>query len=353
MNVFRLTSICKRFGGRTALHNINLSINSGERLAIVGPSGSGKSTLLRIIAGFEQPDTGGVEIDGQILVSDDIDVAPHKRMIGYVPQDGALFPHLRVGDNIGFGLRDRREDKQARIRELLDQVQLGPELANRWPHELSGGQQQRVSLARALAQRPRLMLLDEPFSALDTGLRSTMRKMVSQVLEAAGITTILVTHDQAEALSFAHTLAVMRQGRIVQSGPPRDLYLKPADEETALFLGDAVILPATIEGWVAHCALGELPTHTYGHARRARILLRPEQLVLGNLPGDKGAWGQVVEHDFCGERSTSAVRLETAGHPTVAVRSAEMTAPVAGSRVRVQVNGNACILPAGEPDETR
>ncbi len=240
MNALELNSLYKSFGAQSALENINLSIATGSRTAIVGPSGSGKTTLLRMIAGFEFPDAGSIMLDGQPLVDANTAIPAHQRLIGYVPQDGALFPHMTVAENIGFGLVGRPGEKQPRIAELMNSVALDAQMAKRWPHELSGGQQQRVALARALAQRPRLMLLDEPFSALDTGLRAAMRKMVARLLSEAGVTTILVTHDQAEALSFADQLAVMRQGRLVQAGAPMDLYLRPVDEDTAAFLGDAV-----------------------------------------------------------------------------------------------------------------
>src|SRR5450830_1711324 len=246
MNALELTALCKTFGTQQALADVSLAVPNGSRMVIVGPSGSGKTTLLRMIAGFEFPDSGSLTLNGQVLVDATHAVPAHQRQIGYVPQDGALFPHMTVADNIGFGLAAKHASRHARIAELMDSVALDANMARRWPHELSGGQQQRVALARALAQQPRLMLLDEPFSALDTGLRSAMRKMVARLLSDAGITTILVTHDQSEALSFADQLAVMRQGRLVQSGRPMDLYQYPVDEQTALFLGEAVVLPARI-----------------------------------------------------------------------------------------------------------
>jgi iron(III) transport system ATP-binding protein len=202
-------------------------VPTGSRTVIVGPSGSGKTTLLRMIAGFEFPDSGSLTLNGQTLVDSTHAVPAHQRQIGYVPQDGALFPHMTVAANIGFGLASKGRERQERIAELMDSVALDANMADRWPHELSGGQQQRVALARALAQQPRLMLLDEPFSALDTGLRAAMRKLVARLLADAGVTTILVTHDQSEALSFADQLAVMRNGRLVQSGHPLDLYRYP------------------------------------------------------------------------------------------------------------------------------
>jgi iron(III) transport system ATP-binding protein len=198
-----------------------------------------------MIAGFEYPDQGSISLNGKTFAADGRALPAHLRGIGYVAQDGALFPHLTVADNIGFGLTLKGQERTRRIAELVE-VALDAAMLSRWPHELSGGQQQRIALARALAQQPQLMLLDEPFSALDTGLRAAMRKMVAQLLGEAGITAILVTHDQAEALSFADQLAVMRQGRLVQAGSPQQLYSQPVDEATALFLGEAVILPAHI-----------------------------------------------------------------------------------------------------------
>ncbi|MGH8374697.1 MAG: ABC transporter ATP-binding protein, partial [Pseudomonas sp.] len=224
MNTLELNALYKSYGAHCALDNVSLSVPSGSRTVIVGPSGSGKTTLLRMIAGFEFPDAGRLSLNGQTLVDGTHEVPAHQRLIGYVPHDGALFPHMTVAANIGFGLATKGTEKHQRVAELMDSVALDAKMAERWPHELSGGQQQRVALARALAQQPRLMLLDEPFSALDTGLRAAMRKMVARLLEDAGVTTILVTHDQSEALSFADQLAVMRHGRLVQSGHPLDLY---------------------------------------------------------------------------------------------------------------------------------
>jgi iron(III) transport system ATP-binding protein len=226
-------------------------------------------------------------------------------------------------------------------------------MAERWPHELSGGQQQRVALARALAQQPRLMLLDEPFSALDTGLRAAMRKMVARLLEDAGVTTILVTHDQSEALSFADQLAVMRQGRLVQSGHPLDLYRYPEDEQTALFLGDAVVMPARIEAGWAHCDLGRIPVNNHRNNNSAQIMLRPEQLQLASIhPGDPEAGGcraVVTDRDFSGNTCTLTVELQSLTSDeqpgrSLLVRSSGMYAPPAGSAVQVSTIGHAHVL---------
>ncbi|MGC6369237.1 ABC transporter ATP-binding protein [Pseudomonas sp. K2I15] len=350
MNALELTAICKSFGTQRALENINLSVPTGSRTVIVGPSGSGKTTLLRMIAGFEFPDSGSLTLNGQVLVDDKHEVPAHQRLIGYVPQDGALFPHMTVADNIGFGLNAKGDARQLRIAELMDSVALDANMAKRWPHELSGGQQQRVALARALAQQPRLMLLDEPFSALDTGLRAAMRKMVARLLEDAGVTTILVTHDQSEALSFADQLAVMRQGCLVQSGNPMDLYQFPRDEQTALFLGDAVLMPARIEGGWAHCDLGRIPVNSQGNHALAQIMLRPEQLHISLGEADaSGCQGVVTERDFGGNTCTLTVALQSGTGRSLLVRSSGLQAPPTGSAVHLTTVGRAHVLTALSP----
>ncbi|SDU28855.1 ABC transporter ATP-binding protein [Pseudomonas mandelii] len=353
MNALELHSICKSYGAHRALENISLVVPTGSRTVIVGPSGSGKTTLLRMIAGFEFPDRGCVTLNGQTLVDDTHEVPAHQRQIGYVPQDGALFPHMTVAANIGFGLTSKGRRKHERIAVLMDSVALDANMANRWPHELSGGQQQRVALARALAQQPRLMLLDEPFSALDTGLRASMRKLVARLLADAGVTTILVTHDQSEALSFADQLAVMRDGQLVQSGHPLDLYRYPGDEQTALFLGDAVVMPARIEAGWAHCDLGRIPVNNHRNNRCAQIMLRPEQLqlvgIVPNAVESSGCRGVVSERDFSGNTCTLIVELEAlpdTDQPgrSLMVRSTGLYAPPAGSAVHVSALGHAHVL---------
>lgn len=353
MNTLELHSICKSYGPQRALEDINLSVPTGCRTVIVGPSGSGKSTLLRMIAGFEFPDSGRLTLNGQTLVDPTHEVPAHQRQIGYVPQDGALFPHMTVAANIGFGLSIKGLEKRERIAQLMDSVALDANMADRWPHELSGGQQQRVALARALAQQPRLMLLDEPFSALDTGLRAAMRKLVARLLADAGVTTILVTHDQSEALSFADQLAVMREGRLVQSGHPLDLYRYPGDEQTAIFLGDAVVMPARIEAGWAHCDLGRIPVNNHRNNRCAQIMLRPEQLQLVGIVSDSveatGCRAVVTERDFSGNTCTLTVELEpsaSADQPgrSLMVRSSGLYAPPTGSAVHVSTIGHAHVL---------
>ena len=271
----------KSFNGNTVLDHIDLSVAAGSTTAVVGSSGCGKTTLLRLIAGFETPDAGTVTISGRQVASPERSVAPHRRSVGYVAQDGALFPHLTVGQNIAYGLPGgaRSREVRNRVAELLETVSLDASFASRRPHQLSGGQQQRVALARALARKPVLMLLDEPFSALDTGLRASTRKAVARLLADAGVTTLLVTHDQEEALSIADQIAVMRDGRFTQVGAPQDVYRQPNDRFTAEFLGDCIALPCTVASGIAECALGRVPVQASTDDGPATLALRPEQLV--------------------------------------------------------------------------
>jgi iron(III) transport system ATP-binding protein len=354
MSFLRLESVTRRFGTVTALDGIDLDILKGTRTAIVGPSGSGKSTLLNLVAGFDAPDGGRIFLDGDCLADGQRVVPAHRRAIGVVSQDGALFPHLDVGDNIGFGLPRRAADRSQTIAGLMDLVELDRSMLSRRPHQLSGGQQQRVALARALARKPRLMLLDEPFSALDAGLREAMRAAVVAVLEKAGVASLLVTHDQAEALSFADQVAVLREGRLVQYGAPRTLYFAPADTVTAGFLGDAIILPAAVgDGW-ADCPMGRVRTDSGSRRGAAEIMLRPEQIRLARLPATSTAEdlpgpcrARIETVAFGGSLCT--VSLVLAGDDgTVAadarvyrVKVLSVEAPVAGESVALHLEGVA------------
>lgn len=343
MTLLTIDRISKRYGHVQALQNISLDVAAGSRTAVVGPSGSGKTTLLRIIAGFEQPDGGQVTLDGELLADGPVAVPAHKRGIGIVSQDGALFPHLSVADNIGFGFERGAPDRERRIIDLLDMVELDRNMLTRRPHQLSGGQQQRVALARALGRKPRLMLLDEPFSALDTGLRENMRKAVARVLQSAGITTILVTHDQAEALSFADQVAVLREGRLIQAGSPQSVYLQPLDRETALFLGDAVMLPAVVRNGFADCALGRVAVDG-GHHGKVEIMLRPEQIRVVPDQSEQTYRGRVVEVEFGGATCTVAVSLEGVALPPIMIKTSSVALPSQGDRVRLDIAGKAHVF---------
>jgi iron(III) transport system ATP-binding protein len=340
-------SLAKAFDGHTVLENIDLRLPAGSTTVVVGSSGCGKTTLLRLIAGFETPDAGTISIDGREVASASASVAPHRRGVGYVAQDGALFPHLSVGQNIAYGLpgNARSAKAKARVAELLQTVSLDASFATRRPHELSGGQQQRVALARALARRPALMLLDEPFSALDTGLRASTRKAVARVLADSGVTTLLVTHDQEEALSIADQVAVMRDGHFTQVGTPQEVYRKPRDRFTAEFLGDCVSLPCTVYSGVADCALGTVPVQTPIPDGPATLVLRPEQLVATAVSDSEqhGGVGTVIATEFLGHDVLLTIDPPGAAAP-ITVRQHSFDPPPVDAKVRIEVVGAGVIL---------
>lgn len=340
--MLELTAISKSFSDVQVLDSLNLSVAPGSRTAIVGPSGSGKTTLLRILAGFETPDTGRIVMQGRALFDENSFVPAHLRRIGFVPQEGALFPHLNVADNIAWGLDGTRHEKRQRVEALMEMVSLGRQLATHWPHEISGGQQQRVALARALAQRPSLMLLDEPFSALDTGLRAMTRKATADLLAEAGVASILVTHDQNEALSFATQVAVMRSGRFTQVGTPYDVYTRPVDEETALFLGDAVILPARLAAGYAVCALGEVPTDNAHATGEGRVMMRPEQLRVTACAAHESPIS-ILDVDFTGQLSTLTLGLAGQQQPVI-LKTVSQPGWNPGTAVRIDIAGTARVF---------
>jgi iron(III) transport system ATP-binding protein len=267
----------KWFGRVCAVNQMSFRVARGQILALFGPSGCGKTTALRLVAGFERPDGGRVEIDGQRVAGGGVYVPPERRRVGIVFQDYALFPHFTVADNVAFGL-PRSGNRARHVEALLEQVGLGG-LGHRWPHQLSGGQQQRVALARALAPRPRLLLLDEPFSNLDAALRARVRVEVRAILAEAGLTAIFVTHDRDEALSLADEVAVLEAGRILQIGPPDELYRSPASPIVAAAVADADFLDATAQDTLATCEIG---TVRLAHPAQGavRVLLRPEFVAL-------------------------------------------------------------------------
>lgn len=264
-----------------ALDEVTVHVATGSLLAVLGQSGSGKTSLLRVIAGFERPQSGRVLLGDRCVVDGRTFVPPNKRRVGIVPQEGALFPHLDVVGNIAFGLRGLdRSARRARVAELLDLVGLeGYE--HRRPRQLSGGQQQRVAVARALAPRPDVVLLDEPFSALDAALRSSVRDEVADLLRTAGATAVLVTHDRSEAMSMADEIAVLRHGRVVQTGPPGELYRRPADRATAELLGDANVVTGTADGPTVTCSLGRLALAEPATGL-VDVLVRPETITTAN-----------------------------------------------------------------------
>jgi iron(III) transport system ATP-binding protein len=277
----RVDGVRKAFGSIVAVDQLDLELRTGEMLALLGPSGCGKTTALRLIAGFEEPDAGAVEIRGRRVAAPGAMVPPERRRVGMVFQDFALFPHLTVGDNIAYGIR-RDPDHRVRVAQLLDLVGLEP-ASRRFPGELSGGMQQRVALARGLAPRPDVLLLDEPFSGLDKTLRTQLRTEVREILREDRQSSIFVTHDQDEALTIADRVCVMHEGRIEQCTTPETLYSEPATPFVATFIGVSTLVPGIARDGRAETALG--PVRLVGPRGRTlsgacRVVVRPEHLDL-------------------------------------------------------------------------
>jgi iron(III) transport system ATP-binding protein len=301
----RCRNLSKKFDDVCAVNGVNLTLHKGHFLALLGPSGCGKTTMLRLLAGFEPPDRGEIEIAGRPAGGDGLHVPPEQRNVSMVFQEYALFPHMNVARNVAYGI-PKGVDKDKRVRETLRLVGLN-DVKERMPHELSGGQQQRVALARALASDPDVVLLDEPFSNLDAGLRRQVRSEVRRILRQAHATVIFVTHDQEEALSLADEVAVMMEGRIVQVDTPLNLYRRPVSRQVATFLGDANFLPGRADHNRVTCELGQLSTACI-HRGPVEVLLRPEELQL--IPNQAGS-AKVIKREFFGHDQLVGVRLES------------------------------------------
>ncbi len=333
-----LRGVSKRYGTVAALDNVDLTAPDGSLTAILGPSGSGKTTLLRLVAGFERPDAGSIALGSRVVAeARGPFVSPERRRVGLVPQESALFPHLSVEGNIGFGVP--RAERTGRVGELLELIGLAG-YQHRRPYELSGGEQARVALARALAPRPQVVLLDEPFAALDAALRADLREDVRSVLRATEATGVLVTHDQEEALSVADQVAVMRSGQVAQVAPPVDLYARPADLEVARFVGTGVEFSTTVLRGRAETPLGTLDVGHDAHGQGV-VLVRPEQLALGA----SGAPGRVCSVAFYGH--DAVLQVEIPGGERVAVRTATPVSAREGDEVRLRVEGKALFYPLG------
>ena len=340
MTALTIGGVTKAYGATPVLLGVDLHVPERTLTAVLGPSGCGKTTLLRLVAGFDTPDSGTITLGDTPVVGAGRTVPPQKRRVGYVPQEGALFPHLSVAANVTFGLPRR---SRAAAGEFLELVGLDPALGGRHPHELSGGQQQRVALARALAPGPSIVLLDEPFSSLDAALRESTRRAVAAALAAAGATAVLVTHDQAEALSLADQVAVMRQGRLVQLAAPETVYRSPSDAGVAGFVGEAVLLPGAVTGGLASCALGSVPVRGAADGP-VRILLRPEQVVIGTA-GAAGVPARVRDVSYFGHDAAVRLELEPGGTEVLA-RVAGHDRPLPGALVHLTVTGDALAYPA-------
>jgi len=336
-----LNGVTRRFGEHTAVDNISLEIAAGELLALIGASGSGKTTTLRIVAGYENPDSGQVMLDGRDIT----DLPPQKRGFGMVFQHYALFPHMSVENNVAFGLEARGVAKATRLtraRAALESVGLGS-AGKRGIQSLSGGEQQRVALARALVIEPQILLLDEPLSNLDPTLRQTTRDELRAMLHRVGVSALFVTHDQEDAFAIADRIAVIRKGKLLQVGAPEELYDRPASLGVASFIGRATILPAEPAGERMALTIGGVrrefaATRTSGATSAGKpmlVVLRPDALEL--LPADaSGAWvGEVLTRRFAG--GTSVYRVKLAGDITMEVESSKMKVRE-GDRVGVGIS---------------
>jgi iron(III) transport system ATP-binding protein len=336
-----ITELEKRLGTKPVLRQIELDVPAGSVTAILGASGAGKTTLLRLIAGFERVDAGTIALHGRIASSPSEHLRPERRHLGYVAQEGALFPHLNVAANVGFGLRRSDANRGGRVDELLELVGLAG-FSKRMPHQLSGGEQQRVALARALAPEPRTVLLDEPFSALDPTLRTSLRTDLQRALQQTGTTAVLVTHDQLEALSLADTVAILRDGQIIQAASPPDIYRNPLDPGVARFVGDANFLDAELHGHEATCALGTLQVaNPNGHRGPGLIMLRPEQLDLeGNATAPHGRVLEITYYGHDADVHLALTDRDGNEHRLIA-RVHSYKLPTLGAMTPITVRGEA------------
>jgi iron(III) transport system ATP-binding protein len=340
----RVSALTKGFGQTPILRGVDLAVPSGALFAILGASGAGKTTLLRLLSGFEHADSGTIEIDGRRVSGPGVHLPPERRQVGYVMQEGALFPHLTVAANVVFGLPRRQRRDRFKAEALLESVGLPAAYASRGPHELSGGEQQRVALARALAPQPKLVLLDEPFSALDASLRIETRQAVAAILKAAGATALLVTHDQSEALSMGREVAVLRDGVLAQVAPPEVLYRQPADAALAQFVGEAALLPGVVAGGFAACALGRLELGRSAPDGPADVMVRPEQIRFEPNAASGGAQARVLAVTYYGHDASIILALD-AGAVAVTARLVGHMAPSEGARVWLKVEGPVMAYP--------
>lgn len=392
MAALSIAGLTQSYDGVPVLGGVDLEVASGRLVAILGPSGSGKTTLLRLVCGFERAERGTIRVASTVVSAPGVHVPPDRRHIGYVPQEGGLFPHLSVAENIVFGLPRAQRRVQHRVDELLGMVGLSAAYANRAPQQLSGGQQQRVALARALAPSPALVLLDEPFSALDTALRQETRQAVADALVASGATALLVTHDQSEALSMGSQVAVLWEGRLIQVDTPASLYRTPVTPALARFVGEAVLFDGVVAGSVVECALGRVPVQA--DLRRDRsphvdAMVRPEQIRIapvrhdaagsaaqpvladaGDDPASGGArdvrspvasrsgpdsqaqaatgvYARIAEIAYFGHDASVRLRLESDPTRAVSARVSGQVPLTEGQRVELSLHGGAVIYSKG------
>ncbi|MFB6200829.1 MAG: ABC transporter ATP-binding protein [Halorhabdus sp.] len=314
--ILELDGVTRRFGPETAVEDLTLTVRDGELLTLLGPSGCGKTTTLRLLAGLDEPDAGTIRVDGERVAGDGTFVKPETRDVGLVFQEFALFPHLTVGENIAFGIRDRPQDEiDDRVEDLLGLVDLG-EYRETSPEALSGGQRQRVALARSLAPEPDVLLLDEPFSNLDVGLREEMRREVRRIIKETGVTAVSVTHDQEEALSISDRVAVIEDGRVEQIGRPEVVFQQPESRFVAEFLGQAGFVSGEFTDGCVDTPLGPLSAdrieglgEEYDGAE-IDVLVRPDDIRA--VPADPaGTNGRIVDRQYTGPSFVYTVELDS------------------------------------------
>jgi iron(III) transport system ATP-binding protein len=326
-----LNQVARQLGQVAALDGVSLSVGEAQIVCLVGHSGCGKSTLLRVVAGVEKIDSGSLTLAGRVVADGATFVEPEDRNVGFMFQDYALFPHLTARQNIGFGLRAMdKQRRNVRVAEVLERLGIGP-LADRYPHQLSGGEQQRIALARALAPQPSVLLMDEPFSNLDPGLRESIRRETVALIRSLGMTAIIVTHDPEEALSTGDWLALMRKGRIVESGVGEKIYARPLTSYAASFFSHVNRVPARPIGDRVESALGVFPAAATGG--QLELLIRPHSLYLDSA----GIPATVLERSFLGEMEELSLKVEGVATPLVlrsSLRSGAMPGQVVGLAVK-------------------
>ncbi|WP_058238139.1 ABC transporter ATP-binding protein [Shimia marina] len=347
-----IRNLRRRFGNRQVVDDVSLSLQSGKVTCLLGPSGCGKSTTLRMIAGVDMQDSGEIYVDGNLICDTVFRVPPERRQIGLMFQDFALFPHLSVCDNVAFGLKGSKDAKRARVQELLAKVNLGWAI-DKFPHVLSGGEQQRIALARALAPRPRIMLMDEPFSGLDNRLRDGIRDETLAVLKEEDTAVLLVTHEPEEAMRMADDIALMRNGRIVQQGAPYNIYNAPVDKQAVAFFSDINVIRSTSHGALTETPFGQFLTPGLDDGAPVEIVIRPQHLKLDFDRAGKGplptasdgvaARGIVTRARFMGNESLVEFQMDhDASHLKVTVPNVFL--PKEGTALWLTIRRDRCFV---------
>ena len=352
-----ISHLTRAYGGRKVVYDVSLAVMPGQVTCLLGPSGCGKSTTLRMIAGVETQDSGAIHVDGQTISDADCDLPPEKRGIGLMFQDFALFPHLNVAANVAFGLTGTKADNAARVRDLLAKVGMTRHIDN-YPHQLSGGEQQRIALARALAPRPRILLMDEPFSGLDDRLRDDIRDETLSVLKDEGTAVLLVTHEPAEAMRMADEIALMRDGRIVQRGAPYNIYNAPVDRAAAAFFSDINVITGQVQGALIDTAFGQFLAPGVADGATVDIVIRPQHLKIDfdrdgrgpNPTATEGtpARGVVTRARFLGSESIVEFRMDFDGS-TLRAALPSVFLPKPGTPLWLMIRRDKCfVYPAAQ-----